>query len=45
MPIVSSRQQKTDNRELWGREVAKIGKEVTECVLFERGHVQLIGGE
>ena len=37
--------EKTESHGLQGREVPKIGREVTECVLFERGHVQLIGGE
>ena len=45
MSIVSNRQLKTENRPLKGREVAKIGKEVTECALSQRGRVQLIGGE
>jgi hypothetical protein len=42
MSTVSNRQLKTENR---AREVVKIGKEVTDCVLSQRGRVQLIGGE
>ena len=42
MSIVSNRQLKTGNR---AGELAKIGKEVTECVLSQRARVQLIGGE
>jgi hypothetical protein len=45
MSIVSNRQLKTENQAPKGRGVAKIGKEVTECVLSQRGRVQLIGGE
>ncbi len=45
MSIVSNRQLKTENRPPKGREVAKIGEEVTECTLSQRGRVQLIGGE
>jgi hypothetical protein len=49
MSIVSNRQLKTgngtENRGLQGREVPKIGGEVTECALFQRGHVRLIGGK